>query len=206
MDCHLHTTSLKQLFVLLGFALLAGGCSSTSQQSARFCDDSGCSERPLSVSADYLNKPAVVKSEEILKLEEAAASEPKAAYDLSLRYFRGDGVQRNSYQALQWMRKAGHGGLLEAQKALGGYYLSGFEEMGSDPQEAEKWLSMAAAQGDQNLPRVWPKPRKRRSQKPTTTAGASTGVSTTADTGIEAIRTSATGDRAIGTTTDNPQQ
>ena len=150
MDCHLHTTSLKQLFVLLGFALLAGGCSSTSQQSARFCDDSGCSERPLSsVSADYLNKPAVVKSEEILKLEEAAASEPKAAYDLSLRYFRGDGVQRNSYQALQWMRKAGHGGLLEAQKALGGYYLSGFEEMGSDPQEAEKWLSMAAAQGDQ---------------------------------------------------------
>lgn len=46
MDCHLHTTSLKQLFVLLGFALLAGGCSSTSQQSARFCDHSGCSERP----------------------------------------------------------------------------------------------------------------------------------------------------------------
>src|SRR5690606_16264061 len=34
-------------------------------------------------------------------------------------------------------------------EGTGRLFLSGFEEMGSDPQEAEKWLSMAAAQGDQ---------------------------------------------------------
>lgn len=151
MESHLSSRLLKNCLVLAGISLVLVGCSSSSsKQTARFCDDSGCSERPLSsATADYLNKPAATKSEQIVQLEKAAETNPKASYDLALRYFRGDGVQRNSYQALQWMRKAGDSGLLEAQKALGGYYLSGLEEMGSDPQEASKWLSMAAAQGDQ---------------------------------------------------------
>lgn len=146
------TTSLSKSInnlALLGFISLLAACTST-QQSARFCDTSGCSEKPLSnVSADYLQQPVAGKSKQILQLEHLAQSNPKAAYDLALRYFRGEGVTRDSYQALQWMRKAGDAGLLEAQKALGGFYLSGLEEMGSDPQEAEKWFSMAAAQGDQ---------------------------------------------------------
>ncbi|WP_375055595.1 tetratricopeptide repeat protein [Zobellella sp. DQSA1] len=142
---------LKKCLILVGVAVTLSACAtSTSKETLRFCDDTGCSERSSSsATADYLDEPPVVKSEQILKLEEAASSDPRAAYDLALRYFRGDGIQRNSYQALQWMRKAGESGLLHAQQALGGYYLSGLEEMGSDPQEAEKWLSMAAAQGDQ---------------------------------------------------------
>jgi TPR repeat protein len=65
-----------------------------------------------------------------------------------LRYFRGDGKRKDSYQALVWMRKSAERGNLQAQKALGAFYLFGLEEMGSDPQEAEKWLSLAVSQGD----------------------------------------------------------
>ena len=84
----------------------------------------------------------------MVELMRQAEDNPRAAYDLGLRYFRGDGVEQNSYQAIVWMRKAAERGNLNAQKALGGFYLYGLEEMGSDPQEAAKWLQLAAAQGD----------------------------------------------------------
>lgn len=46
------------------------------------------------------------------------------------------------------MRKAAEGGDLQAQKALGRFYLFGLEEMGPDPREAEKWLLIASERGD----------------------------------------------------------
>ncbi|MCI5208718.1 MAG: sel1 repeat family protein, partial [Candidatus Electrothrix sp. ATG2] len=64
------------------------------------------------------------------------------------RFFRGDGVRQDSYQAIKWMRDAAERGDLEAQKALGRFYLTGLEEMGPDPQEAEKWLKIAVSRGD----------------------------------------------------------
>ena len=139
---------LRYIPLLIGISFIAA-CANSSSETARFCDVSGCSERPLSsATADYLENTQIGKTEQIKQLEKLAEHTPEAAYDLALRYFRGEGVARDSYQGLQWMRKAGDGGLLEAQKALGGYYLSGFEEMGNDPQEAQKWFSMAAGQGD----------------------------------------------------------
>ncbi|MCK5437659.1 MAG: sel1 repeat family protein, partial [Desulfobulbaceae bacterium] len=81
-------------------------------------------------------------------LEALAQQDPRAAYDLGLRFFRGDGVRQDSYQAIQWMRNAAERGDIDAQKALGRLYLTGLEEMGSDPQEAEKWLRIAAGRGD----------------------------------------------------------
>ncbi len=81
-------------------------------------------------------------------LEDVARQDPRAAYDLGLRYFRGDGVRQDSYQALQWMREAAERGDLNAQKALGRLYLTGLEEMGADYREAEKWLRIAASRGD----------------------------------------------------------
>ncbi|BFM06635.1 tetratricopeptide repeat protein [Halioxenophilus aromaticivorans] len=113
----------------------------------RICDDSGCSERSTQeTNTEY--KPVEAKSEEMIALEKLAAKEPKAAYDLALRLFRGDGVKQDSYESLQWMRKAAERGSLDAQKALGRLYLTGLEEMGSDPAEAEKWLMIAAGRGD----------------------------------------------------------
>lgn len=46
------------------------------------------------------------------------------------------------------MRDAAERGNLNAQKALGRAYLTGLEEMGSDPGEAQRWLSAAASRGD----------------------------------------------------------
>lgn len=115
----------------------------------RICDDSGCSWRPRN-SASF-NPAASVNPEQerrMALLRQQAEADPRAAYDLGLRYYRGDGVEQNSYQALQWMRSAGERGDVRAQAALGRFYLMGVEEMGSDPAEAEKWLDMAAARGD----------------------------------------------------------
>ena len=81
-------------------------------------------------------------------LEQIAKQDPRAAYDLGLRYFRGDGVRQDSYQALQWMRDAAERGDIGAQKAVGRLYMTGLEEMGADFQEAEKWLTIAAGRGD----------------------------------------------------------
>jgi TPR repeat protein len=115
----------------------------------RICDEGGCSYRPKNaVSMDTADSDADIEAPGIARLKQVAQTKSKAAYDLGLRYFRGDGVRQDSYQALVWMRKAGEQGNLQAQKALGGFYLFGLEEMGADPQEAEKWLSMAVGQGD----------------------------------------------------------
>lgn len=89
-------------------------------------------------------------------LEQLGEKDPKAAYDLGLRLLRGDGVARDSYQAIEWMRKAGDQGLVEAQFAVGRVYLMGFEEMGADPAEAEAWLTRAAAQGHKEALRLLP--------------------------------------------------
>ncbi len=115
----------------------------------RICDDQGCSYRPKDqVTTETRDELQDREDPRIAALKQAAKSQPKAAYDLSLRYFRGDGVRQDSYQALNWMREAAEHGDLRAQKALGVYYLFGLEEMGSDPREADKWLSIAAGRGD----------------------------------------------------------
>ena len=89
-------------------------------------------------------------------LATVAERDANAAYDLGLRLLRGDGVERNSYQALQWLRKAGDNGHMQAQLALGRIYLMGFEEMGSDPAEAEAWLARAAAKGSKEARELLP--------------------------------------------------
>ena len=122
-----------------------------SPETVRICDSAGCSDRPAS-SATYDSAehfPDEDPDGRIAALEAEAAKDPRAAYDLGLRFFRGDGVGPDSYRALQWMRDAAERGDLDAQKAVGRFYLIGLEEMGPDPREAQKWLAIAAARGDQ---------------------------------------------------------
>jgi TPR repeat protein len=59
------------------------------------------------------------------KLIALAEKDPRAAYDLGLRYFRGDGVRQDSYQALKWMRDAAERGFLKAQTAVGRFLPDG---------------------------------------------------------------------------------
>jgi len=79
----------------------------------------------------------------------AEAGVADAQYRLATLLFRGgEGVRRQAYPALQWMRRAAEGGDLRAQRAVGRLYMTGLEEMGQDVSEARKWLGMAAARGD----------------------------------------------------------
>jgi uncharacterized protein len=136
----------------LALAFLVGACATTPppKDTVRICDGAGCSERPIT-TATFKPEPVDAESERRLAgLIEVAKKNPAAAYDLGLRLMRGDGVRRNSYEALKWMRDAADRGDLKAQTAVGRLYLSGLEEMQSDPQEAEKWLSMAAGRGDKD--------------------------------------------------------
>lgn len=122
----------------------------------RLCNGNNCSDLPRNI-ATFQGEPVNPEAERRLAaLTAKAEADPKAAYDLGLRYLRGDGVERNSYQAIEWMRKAGDAGHGPAQFALGRLYFLGFEEMGSDPAEAEAWLSRAAAKGYKEARRLLP--------------------------------------------------
>lgn len=142
---------IRTLILIPLIAIAGCSTSPTTGGTVRICDDTGCSERfKQQFAFDAADTtPDENADERIVALNAAATSEPRAAYDLGLRYFRGDGVRQDSYQALVWMRRAAEGGDLAAQKALGSFYLAGLEEMGPDPQEAEKWLSIAVSRGDE---------------------------------------------------------
>nr|WP_255435029.1 tetratricopeptide repeat protein [Rhodoferax sp. BLA1] len=137
-------------FLLFGLLLMVGAASAqTPESTIRICDNTGCSDRPRdSATFDPLRDDNPEETRRLAALTDIASKDPRAAYDLALRYFRGDGVRRDSYQGLQWMRDAGERGVPAAWLALGRLYLMGLEEMGSDPAEAEKWLSLAAERGN----------------------------------------------------------
>ncbi|HEY0295399.1 MAG TPA: sel1 repeat family protein [Bordetella sp.] len=126
--------------------LLASCAQSNQADTVRVCNSQGCSDRSRQAVSQELND--IPDDGRIAALENIAKQTPRAAYDLGLRYFRGDGVPQDSYKAITWMRAAAEQGELEAQKALGRVYLTGLEEMGPDSREAQKWLSIASSRGD----------------------------------------------------------
>lgn len=137
--------SLLYPFLLAALAVSA----QTPEKTIRICDDAGCSDRPRSSATfDATRDDNPEETRRIAALTQLASKDPKAAFDLGLRYFRGDGIKRDSYQAIRWMREAGDRGNQQAQLALGRFYLMGLEEMGPDPQEAEKWLLLASGSGN----------------------------------------------------------
>lgn len=145
---------MKNLLLPFLLAACAVGAQ-TTEKTIRICDDSGCSDRPRnSATFDATHDDNPEETRRIAALTQLANKDPKAAFDLGLRYYRGDGIKRDSYQALQWMREAGDRGNAQAQLALGRFYLMGLEEMGSDPQEAEKWLLLASGSGSKEAKKL----------------------------------------------------
>ncbi len=137
---------------LVLFCILVGCATPPPDNNrVRLCDSEGCEE--VDKSTARFDPSSTVPDADpdgmIPTLKQKAKEDPGAAFDLALRYFRGDGIREDSYKSLQWMRDAAERGDLEAQKAVGRVYLTGLEEMGSDPREAEKWLSVAASRGDE---------------------------------------------------------
>ena len=142
---------MKTLSFALLFVCSLAFAQSEGEKTIRICDDSGCSDRPRSSSTFNPSAGADPQAERrAVQLIALAEKDPRAAYDLGLRFFRGDGVRQDSYQALQWMRDAAERGYLKAQTAVGRLYLMGLEEMGSDPAEAEKW-----SEGREPAPKFW---------------------------------------------------
>lgn len=139
---------MKRWLVIVGCVVLASCAQPPQRETVTICDGGGCREQGKDVVTQETRTFNEADDGRAAALEAIAEQDPRAAYDLGLRYFRGDGVRQDSYKALTWMRSAAERGHLEAQKALGRFYLTGLEEMGPDPREAEKWLSITAGRGD----------------------------------------------------------
>lgn len=135
-------------------SIMFAGCANQSPESqlkrkdtVRVCQAEHCTEQTAS-TVTFQGEPVDAAAEQRLQaLSQLAREDARAAYDLGLRLLRGDGIHRDSYQGIQWLRQAGDRGLDSAQLALGQLYLTGYEEMGADPAEAEAWLTRAATQG-----------------------------------------------------------
>lgn len=134
-------------------------------ETVRICTGNSCVDQHRD-TVTFQGAPSNPEAERRLAaLTQLGEKDPKAAYDLGLRLLRGDGVERDSYQALEWMRKAGDQGLVDAQFAVGRLYLMGFEEMGADPAEAEAWLTRAAANGHKEALRLLPEAQAAKKQE-----------------------------------------
>ena len=150
---------------VLALTALLGACAGIGQKDAidsqagkpvRVCtEERGCnSVSRADLRKERMPEPPTQEEARIASLEAKAQEDPRAAFDLALRFFRGDGISRDTYKAITWMRSAAERGNTKAQVALGRFYLSGVEEMGADPAEAESWLSAAAGKGDAEATRL----------------------------------------------------
>lgn len=95
------------------------------------------------------SQPAEVASpgERWLAAAAAKAGFPDAAHALSKLYETGaEGVEENEGKAVEYLRQAAEGGVVEAQGELGAAYEAG-RGVEEDDAEAAKWYRMAADQG-----------------------------------------------------------
>lgn len=93
----------KLVLICTAFTLIS--CAAQSPESqlqrkdrVRVCHQDSCAEQDAS-KVTFEAQPVDAESARRLQaLTELAEQDPRAAHDLSLRLFRGDGVQRDSYQ------------------------------------------------------------------------------------------------------------
>ena len=74
-------------------------------------------------------------------------NDPNAMFDLALRYYNGDGVERNYAEAFKWCRKAAYKGNTAAMYTLAVCYDVGIG-VEKNPAEAVRWWQSAADRGD----------------------------------------------------------
>lgn len=162
---------MQHYFLAASAAVILAGCATQTPESqiqnnkdlVHICTEGqACAlqHRSASIPAPAATEQEIQQAQRLEQLESLAHNSPEAAYDLGLRLLRGDGVQRDSFQALQWMEVAGEQGLTAAQFALGRLYLYGLEEMGADPATAEIWLTRAAANGHAQAKKLLPSAQK----------------------------------------------
>ena len=78
----------------------------------------------------------------------ADQGDASAQFSLGLRYANGEGVAKDSAEAVKWYRKAAEQGNASAQGNLGAMYSNG-EGVAKDSVEGLAWSNIAAASGDE---------------------------------------------------------
>lgn len=77
----------------------------------------------------------------------------EAEFALGGLYYRGQGVSQDNARALEHYRAAAETGHTDAQNVMGVIYAVGRAGLPRDPQEAQRWWNMAAAQGHEGASR-----------------------------------------------------
>jgi len=79
--------------------------------------------------------------------EKAEKGDAVAQFNLGCSYYIGDGVSKDSVEAIKWYKTSAEQGCPEGQSALGYCYFEG-KGVIKDEAEAVKWFRKAAEQGD----------------------------------------------------------
>ena len=79
--------------------------------------------------------------------KDAEFGNAKAQYELGMRFFNGDGVEKSEKEAVKWWRQAAEQENAAAQYMLGFCYEYGFGYR-CDKQKAEKWYRKSAKHGN----------------------------------------------------------
>jgi TPR repeat protein len=77
----------------------------------------------------------------------AQAGDALSMFKLALMFEEGVGTVPNHTRALEWLQKAAHANVADAQARLGTLYFTG-EQLPQDFQQAEHWLTQAASLGE----------------------------------------------------------
>jgi TPR repeat protein len=77
----------------------------------------------------------------------AEAGDPKAQVDMGYLYGARSGSADDRLMAKMWFRRSAMQGLMEGQRALGGWYM--LQDTREDRIQALKWMLLASAQGDE---------------------------------------------------------
>jgi TPR repeat protein len=87
-------------------------------------------------------------SDRVVELRQSAEQgDAKAQSRLGVAYISGDGIAKDSIEAVKWFRKAADQSYAMAQTNLGLAYAEG-EGVAQNYEEAVKWFRLAAEQGD----------------------------------------------------------
>ena len=92
-----------------------------------------------------IQRGKIVSPQEVPQTNQFKLEDPETLFQRGLKYANGDGVAKNSTEALKWYRKAAEQGHASAQYSLGRMYQNG-TGVARDPAEAVRWYRKAAEQ------------------------------------------------------------
>lgn len=144
------------------------GLTDEGAPSYRYAAENGDASAQYRLGQCYAIGHGVAKdARKAVELFEKSAKQGYAAayYELATHYLHGKGVAKDEAQAIAHLRTAATKGFLPAQRDMGYVYAKGVSGVKQDLNEAEKWYTMAAKQGDERAVRELAEIQKRLTTK-----------------------------------------